>query len=171
MIFSGFDDWIGVFRGGKQIDSAGRDHDGDALIEKAIATFRPSYHEPPLVIGHPKDDAPAYGWVADLKKIGNTLFAKFKDVSPGFANAVRAGFFKKRSSAFYPDGRLKHVAFLGAAPPAVKGLPDLAFREDTGGVLEFLDHAESIVSLDPSIAEQGIIGERIAAKANKGIIK
>lgn len=132
MKFKGFDGWIEIFRGGKQIDSQGRSHDGDGLIEKAINSFDPKVHEPPVVVGHPKDNTPAFGWIAGLKKIGNVLHAKIKDVVPEFKKAVKAGLYKKRSASFYPDGRLRHVGFLGAAPPAVKGLADLKFEGDGG---------------------------------------
>ena len=141
MNFAGFDDWIPIFRGGKQIDSNGVSHDGDALIDKAIAQFNAPVHEPPACIGHPKDDAPAYGWVNGLKKgadkLGTLLFAKFRQVEPTFGTMVKDGRFKKRSAAFYPDGTLRHVAFLGAMPPAVKGLPDMAFAEGEFASFEF----------------------------------
>lgn len=129
MKFKGFNDWVEIFRGGKQTDSKGQEHDGDTLIDKALTTFDPMYHEPPAVIGHPKEDAPAYGWVSALKKTGDTLYARFKQVVPEFEQAVKDGLFKKRSAAFYPDGRLRHVGFLGAMPPAVKGLADVKFKE------------------------------------------
>ena len=55
-----------------------------------------------------------------------------KDVEPQFAEMVNTRRFPKRSTAFYtPDHPqnpkpgvwyLRHVAFLGAQPPAVKGL-------------------------------------------------
>ncbi len=138
--FKGFDDWIPVFQGGRQIDSAGCVHDGDALIDKALATFNAAKHEPPVVIGHPVENAPAYGWVEGLKKQGNLLLAKFKQVEPGFADMVKRGLFKKRSAAFYPDGTLRHVGFLGAVPPAVKGLPDVAFAEANAMTFEFSDY-------------------------------
>lgn len=137
--FAGFEDWIPIFSGGKQIDSQGNEHDGDSLIDKAIESFKPEYHEPALVIGHPKDNSPAFGWVENLKteiqKIKNVgpvkiLYAKFKQVIPEFTQAVKSGLYKKRSASFYPDGRLRHVGFLGAMPPAVKGLADLKFSED-----------------------------------------
>ena len=134
MDFKGFDDWIEIFKGGKQIDSQGREHDGDVVIEKALATFDAATHEPPLVIGHPRTNAPAYGWVQAVKKVGNTLLAKFKDVVPEFEAIARQGLFKKRSASFYPDGRLRHVGFLGAAPPAVKGLADLKFHDDADSI-------------------------------------
>ena len=127
--FKGFDDWIPIFKGGEQRDNQGRLHDGDALIDKAISMFGLNQHEAPIVIGHPKNNDPAFGWVKDLKKIGNVLYAKFKDVVPEFENLVKRGLFKKRSASFYPDGSIRHVGFLGAIPPAVKGLADLKFAE------------------------------------------
>jgi len=140
----GFDDWVPIFRGGKQIDSQGREHDGNALIDKAVAKFNAAVHEPPACIGHPADNAPAFGWVEGLRTAqgdkGKLLLAKFKQVEPNFAGMVQQGLFKKRSAAFYPDGTLRHVAFLGAAPPAVKGLPDMAFSEAAGAVFEFADY-------------------------------
>ncbi|ESP62809.1 hypothetical protein SMITH_190 [Smithella sp. ME-1] len=137
MKFAGFEDWIPIFRGGKQTDSNGVEHDGDALIDKALANFNAAVHEPPICIGHPKEDAPSYGWVEGLKKHGNLLLAKFKQVQPDFADMVKNGSFKKRSAAFYPDGSLRHVGFLGAMPPAVKGLPDVAFAEGDAASFEF----------------------------------
>lgn len=135
--FKGFDDWIPIFQGGKQTDSQGREHDGNALIDKAVATFNASRHEPPVVIGHPAENAPAYGWVEGLRKQGNLMLAKVKQVEPVFADMVKQGLFKKRSAAFYPDGTLRHVGFLGAMPPAVKGLPDMAFADSAAAVFEF----------------------------------
>jgi hypothetical protein len=138
MKFKGFDDWIEIFRGGKQTDSDGVEHDGDALIDKAVDTFDTSYHEPPLVIGHPKHDDPAYGWVEGLKKTVkdgvNILHARFKDVVPEFIDAAKSGLYKKRSVRFYSDGRLRHVGVLGAAPPSVKGLNNVAFSDDDPGI-------------------------------------
>lgn len=139
--FKGFDDWISIFSGGKQRDNMGREHDGDALIDKAVANFNAAKHEPPAVIGHPADDAPAYGWVEGLKKEGRLLLAKFKQVQPDFAQMVKDGLFKKRSAAFYQDGTLRHVGFLGAWPPAVKGLANLHFNKgEEAMTFEFNEH-------------------------------
>lgn len=134
MDFRGFDDWVEIFKGGRQVDSHGRPHDGDAIIDRAVANFNKAAHEPPLVVGHPKANAPAFGWVDAIKKTKNNgtsiLMAKFKDVVPEFAALAERGLYKKRSASFYPDGRLRHVGFLGAMPPAVKGLADLKFEDD-----------------------------------------
>ena len=133
MKFKGFDDWIEIFRGGRQTDSQGRGHDGDEIIDKALASFNVNEHEPPLTVGHPENNSPAYGWVEGLKSIvkdgAKVLMAKFRQVAPDFEDLVKQGLFKKRSASFYPDGRLRHVGFLGAAPPAVKGLADMEFAE------------------------------------------
>ena len=144
------DNWIEIFRGGRQVDSAGRVHDGDAIIARAVANFNASEHEPPLVIGHPKDNAPAWGWVAalrvDTSSGGKRLLAQPRQVAPEFAELVRSGRFKKRSASFYADGRLRHVGFLGAMPPAVKGLSDVAFAEAEGLTFEFGDYADSLAA-------------------------
>lgn len=131
--------WIEIFRGGEQKDSLGRKHDGDKMIDTALSLFNAEEHEPPVVIGHPKNNAPAFGWIQALKKEGHSLFAKFKDTQPEFVDMVERGLFKKRSAAFYPDGSLRHVGFLGAKPPAVKGLADIAFSEEDSLVFEFSD--------------------------------
>ncbi len=94
-----------------------------------MASYNPEHHEAPVVVGHPKSNGPAYGWVEKLKRVGGVLMAKLKQVEPAFAEIVEAGRYKKRSASFYADGSLRHVGFLGAQPPAVKGLKDFAFDE------------------------------------------
>ena len=145
--FKGFDDYVEIFSGGKQVDSSGTEHDGDAMIDTALASFNADLHQPPLVVGHPKENEPAYGWVADLKEATvngvKHLLAKFDDVVPEFEDLVAAGRYKKRSASFYPDGRLRHVGFLGAVPPAVKGLADLKFQDGAEGQITFDFHENS----------------------------
>lgn len=150
--FKGFDDYVEIFRGGTQVDSSGKRHDGDAMIDRAMASFRADDHQPPLVVGHPRDNEPAFGWVRELKTATTngvkTLLAKFEDVVPEFEELVASGRYKKRSASFYPDGRLRHVGFLGAVPPAVKGLADLKF--DDGGdellTFDFEDYKAGIIA-------------------------
>lgn len=123
-------------------DSAGRGWNGDELIDKATANFNAAEHEPPVVIGHPRENAPAYGWVSGLRKTLKhgraVLEARLSQVVPEFEEAVRRGLYKKRSASFYPDGRLRHVGFLGATPPAIKGLADIAFEEGEE-IIEFIE--------------------------------
>lgn len=148
--FKGFDEWVQIFMGGKQIDSEGVEHDGDALVDAAVQKFSAAHHEPPLVFGHPKDDSPAYGWVEELRAEesgkGKVLLARFKDVADGVEDLIKAGRYKKRSAAFYPDGSLRHVGFLGAVPPAVKGLEDLKFNDGEPTTFEFYDYKTSLIA-------------------------
>jgi hypothetical protein len=86
------------------------------------------------VLGHPENDAPAFGWVEGLKREGNVLFAKLKQVSPQLDQLVESGAFKKRSIMLYRDPpMLRHLGFLGAMPPEVKGLADLKLCEFRDG--------------------------------------
>ncbi|MDD5539209.1 MAG: hypothetical protein PHG61_00770 [Candidatus Marinimicrobia bacterium] len=141
--FKGFSDWIEIFKGGKQTDSNGKVHDGDAIIDKVVNSFNAERHEPPLVIGHPKENDPAFGWVEGLKSIVKDgekfLLMKAKNVVSEFEEMVKQGLFKKRSISVYPDGSLRHVGFLGAAPPAVKGLADLKFSDGEAVTFDFYD--------------------------------
>lgn len=130
--------WVEIFRAGRQTASNGITIDWtEAQLDHAVASYDPATHEAPVVIGHPKDNAPAYGWIEGLRREGPVLQAKLRQVSPEFAQMVNDGRFKKRSVSFYPDGTLRHVGFLGAMPPAVKGLADIKFGEEDCAEYEF----------------------------------
>lgn len=126
----GLEGWFEIFRTGTHIDSAGNERTFDrAFLDNMVAGYNPSKHEAPMVIGHPKTDDPAWGWIAEIKRVGDKLMARGGQVIAEFQEMVKKGMFKKRSIALYPDGTLRHVGFLGALPPAVKGMPDIAFGE------------------------------------------
>ncbi len=121
------------------------------LVASAQA-YDPAKHEAPLVVGHPRHDGPAYGWVKSLQFADGALDAQPDQVDPSFAELVAAGRFKKISASFYtPDSPqnpvpgvyyLRHVGFLGAQPPAVKGLRSPEFGEAEEGVVEFADWSD-----------------------------
>jgi hypothetical protein len=129
-------------------------------------------HEAPLVIGHPKDNLPAYGWVKSLNFADGLLQANPHNVIAEFTDWVKQGLYKKISASFYPPNHpsnpvpdvyyLRHVGFLGAQPPAVKGLPDPAFNEGEEGVVT-IEFSEE----DQQVSEQDKIKEQIAADAEK----
>lgn len=121
--------WIlEIFRAGTQMDSAGNSREWtEADLDKIVSQYSASEHEAPIVIGHPKTDDPAFGWVERVFREGKTLFAEVSEVVSEFREAVNKGLYKKRSISLYPDMTLKHVGFLGAMPPAVKGLADIKF--------------------------------------------
>ncbi|EGY52016.1 hypothetical protein [Neisseria shayeganii] len=138
-----------------QIFKAGTrtDHNGNTVtiteadVAQAAAAYDPERNQAPIVIGHPADNAPAYGWVAGLSADGGVLSADFAQVDDGLKELVRAGRYKKVSASFYPPAHpanpkpgvwyLRHLGFLGAAAPAVKGLQPINFCADTAGIVEF----------------------------------
>lgn len=143
-----------IFKSGTRCDSSGRTVTiSEADVQAAAAAYDPALHEAPIVIGHPKDTAPAWGWVGSLKASGGVLSADFAQVDSDFAEAVRTGRYKKISASFYPPESpnnpkpgvwyLRHVGFLGAQPPAVKGLAAVSFAEDDGAVT-FGEDTESL---------------------------
>ncbi|MGE0388448.1 MAG: peptidase [Gammaproteobacteria bacterium] len=138
---------LSIFRPGRHITAGGDTLTfSEADCAAIAASYDPARHQAPLTIGHPKDDAPAYGWVKSLQFADGVLGAVPDQVEPQFAELVNAGRFKKLSASFYPPAHprnpapqayyLRHVAFLGAQPPAVKGLPDARFAADEAGVVE-----------------------------------
>ena len=145
-------DGIEIFRAGRHLDDAGvAHHFSEADLDGMAASYSPALREAPLTVGHPKDNLPAYGWVKAVARTpAGTLAITPHQVEPQFAEMVQAGRFKKRSASFYPPhapnnptpGKwyLRHVAFLGAQPPAVAGLKDIAFSEgDATGAVNFSD--------------------------------
>jgi hypothetical protein len=141
---------IEIFRAGTHTAASGRSVTITAADLAAIAAgYDPATHEAPIVVGHPETDAPAYGWVRGLSVEGGRLQADVADIDPAFAELVRARRFSKISASFYdPDSpanpkpgqwSLKHVGFLGAAPPAVKGLKQVAFNAAETGVETFAE--------------------------------
>ena len=146
---------IHIFRPGRHTSMQGATIDfGESDLIATANAYDPARHEAPLVIGHPRADAPAWGWVGGLTADGGGLFAAPRQLDPAFAEMVRAGRFKKVSASFYtPDSPhnpvpgvyyLRHVGFLGAQPPAVKGLAPVNFAEgDTDEGCVSFDFAES----------------------------
>lgn len=134
-----FNGWIEVFRTGKHTDSKGRIREwttGD--LDEIVKKYDAKYHEAPLVVGHPKDNSPAFGWVEGVKREGSKLFVKLKQVMPEFAQAVKEGRYKKRSVSIHPEYGLRHIGFLGGQAPALKGLADISFSDnDNSIVMEF----------------------------------
>lgn len=121
---------VEIFRAGKQTDSAGNERDWTvADLEKIASSYKPEFHEAPVCIGHPKDNAPAWAWVKKVTCEGNSLFAEIGDEAPEFSEWLQAKRFKKRSISLYPDLSIRHLAFLGAQPPAVKGLANFADKD------------------------------------------
>jgi len=137
---------IEIFRAGRHTPMQGEPLEfREADLAASADAYDPALHEAPLVVGHPTTDAPAYGWVRALSAQGGSLLAQPDQLDAAFAEQVEAGRYKKVSASFYrPDAPnnpkpgvyyLRHVGFLGAMPPAVKGLAPVQFA---GGDEEFV---------------------------------
>ena len=103
-------------------------------------SYKPDEDEAPIVIGHPEENDPAFGWVSSLSVSDDgKLIAEAPDekLQPDFLTALKEGRYKKRSISLTPEGKLRHVGFLGAAKPAVKGLADIQFSSPSSDVYEF----------------------------------
>ena len=91
-----------IFRAGTRTDANGNTVTiTHADLAAAAQAYDPKVHEAPIVIGHPKADAPTYGWVSGLKAENGVLMADFDQVDEGFADLVKAGRYKKVSASFY----------------------------------------------------------------------
>lgn len=121
----------------------------DEILKAAVAAYDPELHEAPIVIGHPQETDPAFGWVKSLKFEDGQIIAEPHQVSAEFNDLVQAGRYKKRSASWYTPSApnnpkpgsyyLRHVGFLGAQPPAVKGLSSVNFSDSEEGVIEFAE--------------------------------
>lgn len=141
-----------IFKPGRHTASSGTTLSfSEDELRAAVEAYDPALHEAPIVVGHPRDNGPAYGWIKSLAYADGAINAEPIQVDADFAEMVQAGRFKKRSASWYlPDAPnnpkpgtlyLRHVGFLGAQPPAVKGLKEVAFSDAEDGVVEFSDSA------------------------------
>lgn len=146
---------IHIFKAGEQTSSTGstREFTKEDLSE-VLETYDASVHEAPIRIGHEdkSDKTPAWGWVKGIVQSGIDLFAEV-DFVPQMEQFVKDKLYKKVSASFYhPDSpvnphkgkwSLRHVALLGAEPPAVKGLLGFAYAEpENEGVEDYINCSE-----------------------------
>lgn len=140
-----------IFRAGRHTSMSGATAEyTEAMLQAAVDAYDPALHPAPIVIGHPHDNHPAYGWVGKLSlDATGHVVAEPSDVNADFAELVAKKAYRTRSASWYlPDAPsnpkpgslyLRHVGFLGAQPPAIKGLRDVSFADGEKGVVEFAD--------------------------------
>ncbi|WOI47701.1 hypothetical protein [Acidovorax sp. BLS4] len=155
---------IEVFRAGTRTADDGSVHTiTEADLAASAAAYDPAVHEAPHTVGHPQHNAPAYGWIERFAvRDGVLQIAASKQVEPQFAEMVATGRVKKRSMSFYHpnDGSNpkpgiwypRHVAWLGAQPPSVKGLKDVNFS-DAGAICFSEPVTPTTTPTDPSPQE------------------
>lgn len=144
---------IHIFKPGRHVTMAGDVIEfTEADVAATARAYNPQLHEAPMVIGHPKTDAPAHGWVQSLTATERGLFATPRDVEAAFAEQVGQRRYGKVSSKFYSPNSpsnpvpgvwyLRHVGFLGAQPPGVKGLDNPSFADAEDGCVSFQETVE-----------------------------
>lgn len=126
--------WIEIFKGGEYPQGVFSEKDLDQIVRN----FE-EFYKPPVVIGHPKDNSPAWGWVKALQRKGKKLIAKIGDLVPEFVEFLRKGMYKHVSVKLRKDPEkgwyLVHVGFLGGAEPQVKGLQTVSLQAKEGDVV------------------------------------
>ena len=144
---------IHIFKPGRFTTAAGEVIEfSEADIEAMARAYDPKLHKAPLVVGHPKTDDPAKGWAKALTATKRGLYAAPEKVDVAFAESVNGGAYGKVSAKFYrpTDAAnpvpgvwyLRHVGFLGAQPPGVKGLDEPEFSESDDGCVCFQEGVE-----------------------------
>jgi hypothetical protein len=84
-----------IFKTGTHTSDKGisKDYSLDDLNYIA-AHYNPEEHEAPIVVGHPIDNSPAFGWIEKLEVIGDRLIAKRKTSFPSSKKRLIKSFIK-----------------------------------------------------------------------------
>lgn len=139
------DNKLHVFKAGKHVGDDGKTYEfSEAAVREMAQTYDPALLDAPLVVGHPQTNDPAYGWTRGAIADGADLYIEPHHVDPAFAEMVNKKHFKNVSlSVYLPDSPgnpvpgkhyIRHIGFLGAAAPGVKGLRPASFAENDGAV-------------------------------------
>lgn len=133
--------WVHAFTAGTQTSAQGVTREFSVKDLKQVAeSYDPVIHEAPVRIGHEDTDkSPAFGWVKGFRVDGSRLYADVQ-FTPEMSDMLRNGNYKKVSISMYsPESHInptpgkwsaRHLAVLGATPPAVKGLETIQFTEE-----------------------------------------
>jgi hypothetical protein len=146
--------WIEVCRVG--VYHNGQTKVTQKMLKEIVADYDPGLLQAPVVLDH-NPYGKAYGWVEAVKLKGKVLLAKLKEAG-AMNTLVNAGEYKTRSISFYrkleDTGRtyLKHLSFLGAGNPAVKGLQPAFQENDLAPAWQFSDHQGSYDFFDFEVA-------------------
>ncbi len=124
-------DGVEIFRVGTWNGDTYTAKDLDAMVD----AFDKIGFRPPLKLGHKEEsDAPAFGWVRSIRRVGEKLIADFMDLPKTIFDAIKQRRFDtvsieaywnlKRNKQTFPRV-LKAVSLLGSTIPAVSGLKPL----------------------------------------------
>lgn len=130
--------------------------DGD--LRQIAAGYQPNEKPAKLVLGHPDQEREDYGEVRHVIAQGGALFA-LAEVKDELVDWVRRGLYTAVSASLLPSGHpenpltagwyLRHVGFLGAQRPSVKGMQPIAFAEPESAARALDFAAPSGTAVDP----------------------
>jgi hypothetical protein len=150
---------VNIFQAGLQTAESGLSREFTINeLDEIVNSYNPEIHEAPIRIGHEDNDkVPAWGWVKGLIRKGVDLYAVV-DFSPLTEKLIENKLYKKVSASFYsPQSKinphpgnwsLRHVALLGAQPPAVKGLKGFAYREQDEELWSFSSSLDKDIDVE-----------------------
>ncbi len=123
--------WEEIFRSGNYGDKGKFSNDD---LDAIVANFN-STDQAPIVIGHPKTDSPAWGWLSEIRRVGDVLQGKPGNLHSDFEQALSEKKFKNKSVRIARTDKgpkLLHLGFLGATLPHVEGLQQAAQFDGEG---------------------------------------
>jgi hypothetical protein len=142
-------------------------------IQTIADAYDPAMHEAPAVLGHPVTDGPAKGWVRSLEVRADGLWAN-TDLQPEMAEMVNQQKYRKLSVSLYQPSTpgnpvpgslyLKHVGFLGAMAPAVKGLQAVALADTNDSINIHFSEQETPMEDDENTQTVTLSETELAAK-------
>jgi len=136
----------------------------DEIVKNTNALITAGVIEPPVKLGHNEeqtllqaDGYPAAGYVTQVYRIGNQIFADVKDMPKKIADLIEKRAYSKISAELYQEFKhpetqenlgyvLRAIAFLGADIPEVKGIGDITKLYNTeklAGVLSFSENTKN----------------------------
>lgn len=115
----GLYDWFEIFKAGSHTSNTmiTKTYTNEDL-DKIVSSTKLSGKNVPLVVGHVIINYPVYGYLADIKRDGSSIYAKCRDVVPQFEEFVKTS-CKGLSASINPDMSLNHIAFLAVEDPAI----------------------------------------------------
>jgi len=137
----------------------------DEIVKNTNALITAGVIEPPVKLGHNEeqtllqsDGYPAAGYVTQVYRVGNQIFADVKDMPKKIADLIEKRAYSKISAELYQEFKhpetqenlgyvLRAIAFLGADIPEVKGIGDITrlynSEKQTANVLSFAEDTKN----------------------------
>lgn len=124
---------------------------GPEHLAASARAYAPSVFAAPLVLGLPRIDDPAHGWVNRLGVVGSALVAQIDRMSDRAVERLRTREKRRLAASFFEPGAagnpvpsvyyLKHVALLSDAPQLSSDFADREAEEASVRFREAYEHA------------------------------